>query len=156
MGFFSTISAAVSIATSENYDINWDDKAARQAAMIHWEQVRPKANDALPLASLRLTSEQKQLLDQLLAPSGGLFPETPTDELLAELPKAIPPASLNRIIGSIIDDCLKNHKHDETETEAEAEAETEAEAEQKKKRKAYDTQQSASANEASEDTGSAL
>ncbi|KAJ1641827.1 hypothetical protein J3B02_006417 [Coemansia erecta] len=122
MGFLSTLSAAVSIATSENYDIDWENETTVKAAKIHWEQVRPKANDALPLASLRLTKEQKQLLDKLLQPSGGQFPEDITDDLLRQLPKAIPPASLNRIIGSIIDDCLKNHKHDEDKEEAEKKA----------------------------------
>ncbi|KAJ1880662.1 hypothetical protein LPJ57_002112 [Coemansia sp. RSA 486] len=117
MGFLSTLSAAVSIATSENYDIDWENEATVKATKIHWDQVRPKANDALPLASLRLTKEQKQLLDELLKPSGGEFPEKITDELLHQLPKAIPPASLNRIIGSVIDDCLKNHKHDEDNKE---------------------------------------
>ncbi|KAJ1812216.1 hypothetical protein LPJ56_003644 [Coemansia sp. RSA 2599] len=113
MGFLGTLSAAVSIATSENYDIDWESEATVKATKFHWDQVRSKANDALPLASLRLTKEQKALLDELLKPSGGEFPEKYTDELLRQLPKAIPPASLNRIVGSIINDCLKNHKHDE-------------------------------------------
>ncbi|KAJ2723205.1 hypothetical protein GGI07_002774 [Coemansia sp. Benny D115] len=120
MGFFSTISAAYSIATSDSYDIDWQKQETRDAVRIHWETVRPKANDALPLAALRLTPEQKKLLDELLKDSDGLFPEKPTEDLLKRLPDAIPPASLGRIIGSIIDDCLKNHKHQEEEAAATA------------------------------------
>ncbi|KAJ1665847.1 hypothetical protein IW140_002928 [Coemansia sp. RSA 1813] len=115
MGFLgslvSTAGAAASIITSADYDIDWKQQAPRDAAIQHWPEVKKKADAALPLAGLRLTAEQKAKLDELLK-GEGVFPEEPTDVLLDGLPDAIPPASLNRIIGSVIDDCIKNHKHD--------------------------------------------
>ncbi|KAJ1726569.1 hypothetical protein LPJ61_005096 [Coemansia biformis] len=115
MGLFSTIastaSAAVSIATSATYDIDWKDTKVRDAAIVHWTTVKEKADAALPLAGLRLSKEQKAKLDELLK-GKSVFPDEPTHVLLRDLPDAIPPASLGRIIGSVIDDCVKNHKHD--------------------------------------------
>ncbi|KAJ2617123.1 hypothetical protein H4S08_000447 [Coemansia sp. RSA 1365] len=111
MGIFSTASAAISIITSSNYEIDWKDPKVRDAAIVHWKEVKEKSDAALPLAGLRLTTEQKAELDTLLK-GKGVFPDQPTSALLNGLPGAIPPASLNRIVGSIIDDCLKNHTHD--------------------------------------------
>ncbi|KAJ1752471.1 hypothetical protein LPJ79_001218 [Coemansia sp. RSA 1821] len=111
-GIASTAGAAISIATSASYDIDWKDSKVRDAVIVHWKVVKEKADAALPLAGLRLTKEQKAKLDELLK-GKGVFPDVPTDVLLDGLPDAIPPASLNRIIGSVIDDCLKNHKHNE-------------------------------------------
>ncbi|KAJ2335867.1 hypothetical protein GGI00_001141 [Coemansia sp. RSA 2681] len=110
MAFFSTLKAAVSIATSASYDIDWKKPEVREAAITHWKEVKASADPALPLASMRLTKEQNAKLQELLKDKG-IFPDEPTDELLDGLPEAIPEASLNRIVGSIIDDCLKNHKH---------------------------------------------
>ncbi|PIA14230.1 hypothetical protein COEREDRAFT_82898 [Coemansia reversa NRRL 1564] len=111
MGIFSTASAAISIIASSNYDIDWKDPKVRDAAVVHWKEVKEKSDAALPLAGLRLTAEQKSKLDTLLK-GKGVFPDQPNSVLLDGLPDAIPPASLNRIVGSIIDDCLKNHTHD--------------------------------------------
>ncbi|KAJ2785109.1 hypothetical protein H4R18_000697 [Coemansia javaensis] len=115
MGFLSAIastaSAAVSIATSATYDIDWKSPEVREAVIVHWAAVKEKADAALPLAGLRLSAEQKARLDVLLK-GKKVFPDQPTEVLLDGLPDAIPPASLNRIIGSIIDECLKGHKHD--------------------------------------------
>ncbi|KAJ1986322.1 hypothetical protein GGI26_004188 [Coemansia sp. RSA 1358] len=115
MSFFKTLAstagAAVSIISSADYEIDWKEKAPRDAAIQHWPEVKKKADAALPLAGLRLTAEQKQKLDELLKGEGE-FPDEPTEVLLDGLPDAIPPASLNRIIGSVVDDCMKNHKHD--------------------------------------------
>ncbi|KAJ2577570.1 hypothetical protein GGH95_003508, partial [Coemansia sp. RSA 1836] len=110
MAFFSTLKAAVSIATSASYDIDWKKPEVREAAITHWKEVKAAADPALPLASMRLTKEQNAKLQDLLKDKG-IFPDEPTDELLDGLPEAIPEASLNRIVGSIINDCLKNHKH---------------------------------------------
>ncbi|KAJ2765640.1 hypothetical protein IWQ56_004018 [Coemansia nantahalensis] len=116
MGLFasiaSTASAAISIATSANYDIDWSDAKVSDAAIVHWTVVKEKADAALPLAGLRLTAEQKKRLDQLLK-GESVLPDQPTHALLRGLPEAIPPASLNRIVGSVIDECIKSHKHDE-------------------------------------------
>ncbi|KAJ2556566.1 hypothetical protein EV175_001923 [Coemansia sp. RSA 1933] len=115
MGIFGTIvstaGAAASIITSPDYNIDWKEQAPRDAAIQHWPEVKKKADAALPLAGLRLTAEQKAKLDELLK-GESVFPDEPTEVLLDGLPDAIPPASLNRIIGSVIDDCIKNHKHD--------------------------------------------
>ncbi|KAJ1768975.1 hypothetical protein LPJ77_003225 [Coemansia sp. RSA 2523] len=111
----STAGAAFSIATSGSYDIDWKDPKVRDAVIVHWKEVKEKADAALPLAGLRLTKEQKAKLDELLKQKG-VFPDEPTDYLLDNLPDAIPPASLNRIIGGVIDDCLKNHDHKEIPT----------------------------------------
>ncbi|KAJ2865751.1 hypothetical protein GGI22_001440 [Coemansia erecta] len=115
MGFLGTIvstaGAAASIITSADYNIDWKEQAPRDAAIHHWPEVKKKADAALPLAGLRLTAEQKAKLDELLK-GEGVFPEEPTEALLDGLPDAIPSASFNRIVGSIIDDCIKNHKHD--------------------------------------------
>ncbi|KAJ2693328.1 hypothetical protein H4R19_006025 [Coemansia spiralis] len=116
MGLFSSIastaSAAISIATSATYDIDWSDAKVRDATIVHWAVVKEKADAALPLAGLRLSAEQKKRLDELLK-GEKVFPDQLTHALIRDLPDAIPPASLNRIIGSVIDDCIKNHKHDE-------------------------------------------
>ncbi|KAJ2355617.1 hypothetical protein IWW50_006584 [Coemansia erecta] len=114
-GFASTAGAAFSIATSGSYDIDWKDPKVRDAVIVHWKVVKEKADAALPLAGLRLTKEQKTKLDELLKHKG-VFPDEPTEILLNELPSAIPPASLNRIIGGVIDDCLKAHNHQEIPT----------------------------------------
>ncbi|KAJ2822714.1 hypothetical protein FBU31_004508 [Coemansia sp. 'formosensis'] len=110
MNFLKTVKAAVSIATSQTYDIDWARPEVREAAVIHWKEVKAAADPALCLASMRLTEAQNARLEALLEHKG-YFPETPTDELLDGLPEAIPEASLNRIVGSIINDCLTNHKH---------------------------------------------
>ncbi|KAJ2317693.1 hypothetical protein H4S02_003467 [Coemansia sp. RSA 2611] len=114
-GIASTAGAAFSIATSATYDIDWKDIKVREAVIVHWKEVKEKADAALPLAGLRLTKEQKTKLDELLKHQG-VFPNEPTDYLLDNLPDAIPPASLNRIIGGVIDDCLKNHNHHDIPT----------------------------------------
>lgn len=111
MGFLGTLGAAVSIATSQTYDVDWADDKAKDAAIVHWKEVKEAADPALPLAGMRLTAEQKAKLDELLK-GNSVFPEDPTHELLDGMPDAIPPASLNRIIGKIVDDCVKNHNHD--------------------------------------------
>ncbi|KAJ2162954.1 hypothetical protein GGF46_000140 [Coemansia sp. RSA 552] len=126
MGFFSTVGAAVSIATSATYDIDWKSQQVREAVIIHWKEIKEKADNALPLASLRLTTEQKAKLDELLK-NKGVFPDEPTDVLLDGLPDAIPPVSLNRIVGSVIDDCIKNHKHDSVPKIASGQAEDQPE-----------------------------
>ncbi|KAJ2883258.1 hypothetical protein H4R27_002889 [Coemansia aciculifera] len=110
MNFFKTVKAAVNIATSATYDIDWTKPEVKEAAIIHWKEVKAAADPALCLASMRLTAEQNAALEKLLEHKG-IFPEEPTDELLDGLPKAIPEASLNRIVGSIIDTCLNNHNH---------------------------------------------
>ncbi|KAJ1946729.1 hypothetical protein FBU59_001966 [Linderina macrospora] len=110
MSFFSTLSTIASIATSPNYDIDWKDPKTKDAAIRHWTEVKAKADPALPLAGLRLTAEQKAKLDELLK-GASVFPDEPTEELLLGLPDAIPPASLNRICGSVINQCLTEHKH---------------------------------------------
>ncbi|KAJ2002855.1 hypothetical protein H4R26_003390 [Coemansia thaxteri] len=110
MAFFATLKAAVNIATSQSYDIDWREPKVKEAAIVHWEEVKAAADPALPLAGLRLTAEQKSKLDELLK-GESVFPDQPTDELLDGMPDAIPSASLNRICGSIIDNCLNNHNH---------------------------------------------
>ncbi|KAJ2643200.1 hypothetical protein GGF44_001286 [Coemansia sp. RSA 1694] len=101
MAFFSTLKAAVSIATSASYDIDWKKPEVREAAITHWKEVKAAADPALPLASMRLTKEQNAKLQELLKDKG-IFPDEPTDELLDGLPEAIPEASLNRIRASLI------------------------------------------------------
>ncbi|KAJ2017373.1 hypothetical protein GGI08_003554 [Coemansia sp. S2] len=110
MNFFKTVKAAVNIATSATYEIDWTKPEVKEAAIIHWKEVKAAADPALPLASMRLTAEQNAALEKLLD-NKGIFPDEPTEELLAGLPDAIPEASLNRIVGSIIHECLNNHKH---------------------------------------------
>ncbi|KAJ2907845.1 hypothetical protein GGI21_003480 [Coemansia aciculifera] len=110
MAIFSTLKAAVSIAMSATYEIDWKKPEVREAAITHWKEVKAAADPALSLASIRLTKEQNAKLQELLKDKG-VFPDEPTDELLDGLPEAIPEASLNRIVGSIIDDCLKTHNH---------------------------------------------
>ncbi|KAJ1954868.1 hypothetical protein GGI12_005694 [Dipsacomyces acuminosporus] len=110
MAFFKTLSTIASLATAGSYDIDWTDEKTRKAAVEHWTEVKEKADDALPLAGLRLTAEQKARLDELLK-GEKVFPDEPNDELLDGLPEAIPPASLNRICGAIIHDCLTTHTH---------------------------------------------
>ncbi|KAI8323726.1 hypothetical protein GQ54DRAFT_309827 [Martensiomyces pterosporus] len=110
MAFFKTLSTIASLATAGSYDINWTDEKTKKAVITHWPEVKVKADDALPLAGLRLTGEQKMLLDELLK-GETVFPDEPNDELLDGLPDAIPPASLNRICGAIIHDCLTTHTH---------------------------------------------
>ncbi|KAJ2520587.1 hypothetical protein GGH20_004448, partial [Coemansia sp. RSA 1937] len=48
----STAGAAFSIATSGSYDIDWKDPKVRDAVIVHWKEVKEKADAALPLAGL--------------------------------------------------------------------------------------------------------